>query len=211
MVSALMQPLYSFRTMLMLLPFSASSTRKQVPFKPIYAHQINLSTWNGNPHTGNGGPADENAAYSMHSPISHSVINISKRTPVSDDNYAARLTVIPNNARTLSSNIEGYRNPNPSLSMTALQSLVSKTWRLWYLYIPIILKQVRAIGNLSQLPPRHVILRTKLAAPMAGIRSLDVMKLRSFRWPLKSAFANVSQNQVTTGSSLACVPLPQPS
>lgn len=94
MVSALMQRLYSLRTMLMLF-------RYKVPFEPIHAHNINLCTSNGSPNTGDG-------------------------KPLSDDNYAARFTVVTNNARTPSFNRDGYRNPKPSLSMTALQSLVSK-------------------------------------------------------------------------------------
>src|SRR3981189_2716927 len=63
-----------------------------------------------------------------------------------------------------------YFNPNPSLSLTARQSIFSSFSLEEYRYSDSILKHVLATGNLAQSSPRQESFITRFVAPMAGMR-----------------------------------------
>ena len=95
-------------------------------------------------------------------------------------------------------------SPNPSLLTAASHSMRSNFSRVGYRYNPSMLKHVRAVGYRNESSPKQAKRIFKLAAPMAGIRSLPVMNDRIFRCAEGCVCSKKSQNHCTTGSVSGC-------
>lgn len=77
---------------------------------------------------------------------------------------------------------QAYFRPNPSLSYTAPQSFSFMARLDLYRYNVSMLKHVLAVGNRPVSSPRQSIRIDNDAGPVTGIRSLPVIKIKSFRW-----------------------------